>query len=145
MAATLPASSATRSSPPPPASTCSAAVVPRAARAPSSRRSAARSTTCWPTPGRSACFEHGSRPWGDWLRFWRERDQLAARVDLDDRTPLGRRRPFVRIVTDLDRLPEHLGVRRLPPVQVPGADQAELARRISAVVGIRVPVASGPR
>ena len=76
------------------------------------------------------CFEHGSRPWGDWLRFWRERDQLPARVDLDDSVRRwGGRRPFVRIVTDLDRLPEHLGVRRLPPVQVPGADQAELARR----------------
>ena len=91
------------------------------------------------------CFEHGSRPWGDWLRFWRERDQLPARVDLDDSVRRwGGRRPFVRIVTDLDRLPEHLGVRRLPPVQVPGADQAELARRISAVVGIRVPVAERP-
>ena len=91
------------------------------------------------------CFEHGSRPWGDWLRFWRERDQLPARVDLDDSVRRwGGRRPFVRIVTDLDHLPEHLGVRRLPPVQVPGADQAELARRISAVVGIRVPVAERP-
>ena len=91
------------------------------------------------------CFEHGSRPWGDWLRFWRERDQLPARVDLDDSVRRwGGRRPFVRIVTDLDQLPEHLGVRRLPPVQVPGADQAELARRISAVVGIRVPVAERP-
>lgn len=91
------------------------------------------------------CFEHGSRPWGDWLRFWRERDQLPARVDLDDSVRRwGGRRPFVRIVTDLDRLPQHLGVRRLPPVQVPGADQAELARRISAVVGIRVPVAERP-
>ena len=91
------------------------------------------------------CFEHGSRPWGDWLRFWRERDQLPARVDLDDSVRRwGGRRPFVRIVTDLDHLPEHLGVRRLPPVRVPGADQAELARRISAVVGIRVPVAERP-
>jgi hypothetical protein len=91
------------------------------------------------------CFEHGSKPWGDWLRFWRERDQLPARVDLDDSVHRwGGRRPFVRIVTDLDRLPEHVGVRRLPPVQVPGADQAELARRISSVVGIRVPVAERP-
>ncbi|MCY4728062.1 hypothetical protein NYO98_17395 [Nocardioides sp. STR2] len=91
------------------------------------------------------CFEHGSRPWGDWLRFWRERDQLPARVDLDDSVRRwGGRRPLVRVVTDLDQLPAHLGVRRLPEVRVPGADQAELARRISAVVGIRVPVAERP-
>ena len=91
------------------------------------------------------CFEHGSRPWGDWLRFWRERDQLPARVDLDECVRRwGGRRPFVRIVTDLDLLPGHVGVRRLPRVRVPGADQAELARRIAAVVGIRVPVADRP-
>jgi hypothetical protein len=91
------------------------------------------------------CFEHGSRPWVDWLRFWRERDQLPARVDLDDSVRRwGGRRPSVRIVTDLDHLPEQLGVRRLPRVRVPGADQAELARRISAVVGLRVPVAERP-
>lgn len=91
------------------------------------------------------CFEHGSRPWGDWLRFWRERDQLPPRVDLDDSVRRwGGRRPHVRIVTDLDQLPAHVGVRRLPEVRVPGADQAELARRISAVVGIRVPVDQRP-
>jgi hypothetical protein len=91
------------------------------------------------------CFEHGSRPWADWLRFWRERDQLPARVDLDESVRRwGGRRPLVRIVTDLDQLPAHVGVRRLPEVRVPGADQAELARRISAVVGIRVPVDERP-
>jgi len=91
------------------------------------------------------CFEHGSRPWHDWLRFWRERDQLPARVDLDDSVRRwGGRRPFVRVVTDLDQLAGHLGVRRLPRARVPGADQAELARRVSAVVGIRVPVVERP-
>lgn len=91
------------------------------------------------------CFEHGSKPWEDWLRFWRERDQLPARVDLRDSVRRWHgRRPFVRVVTDLDRLPRQVGVRRLPEVRVPGADQAELARRIAAVVGLRVPAAERP-
>lgn len=91
------------------------------------------------------CFEHGSRPWEDWLRFWRERDQLPARVDLLDSVHRWRgRRPLVRVVTDLELLPRQVGVRRLPDVRVPGADQAELARRVAAVVGLRVPVADRP-
>lgn len=91
------------------------------------------------------CFEHGTRPWEDWLRFWRERDQLPARVDLVDSVRRWHgRRPFVRVVTDLDRLPRQVGVRRLPEARVPGADQAELARRIAAVVGLRVPASERP-
>lgn len=91
------------------------------------------------------CFEHGSRPWADWLRFWRERDQLPARVDLVDSVRRwGGRRPFVRVVTDLTRLPGQVGVRHLPEVRTPGADQAELARRIAAVVGLRAPAAERP-
>ncbi|WP_210503294.1 hypothetical protein [Nocardioides xinjiangensis] len=91
------------------------------------------------------CFEHGSRPWEDWLRFWRQRDQLPARVDLGDSVRRWNgRRPFVRVVTDLDQLPRHLGVRHLPEVRVPGADQAELARRIAAVVGLRAPASERP-
>jgi hypothetical protein len=91
------------------------------------------------------CFEHGSRPWGDWLRFWVERDQLPARVDLVDSVHRwGGRRPFVRVVTDLAQLPGQVGVRHLPAVRTPGADQAELARRIAAVVGLRAPVAERP-
>ena len=91
------------------------------------------------------CFEHGSKPWADWLRFWRERDQLPARVDLVDSVRRwGARRPFARIVTDLERLPRQLGVRTLPQVRVPGGDQAELARRIAAVVGLRVPAHERP-
>ncbi len=91
------------------------------------------------------CFETGTKPWSEWLRFWRERDQLPARADL--LTSVRRwstRRPFVRIVTDLDRLPRQLGVRHLPDVHVPGADQAELARRVAAVVGLRVAAAERP-
>jgi hypothetical protein len=91
------------------------------------------------------CFEHGSRPWADWLRFWRERDQLPPRVDLVDSVRRrGGRRPFVRVVTDLDLLPGQVGVRHLPAVRTPGADQAELARRVAAVVGLRTPAAERP-
>lgn len=91
------------------------------------------------------CFETGTKPWSEWLRFWHERDQLPARADLV--ASVGRwhpRRPFVRIVTDLDRLPRQLGVRHLPQVPLPGADQAELARRVAAVVGLKVPAAQRP-
>jgi hypothetical protein len=91
------------------------------------------------------CFETGSTPWAEWLRFWRERDQLPARADLPASVRRWNpRRPFVRVVTDLDRMPRQVGVRRLPEVRVPGADQAELARRIAAVVGLRVPAAERP-
>jgi hypothetical protein len=91
------------------------------------------------------CFETGATPWTEWLRYWRERDQLPSRADL-----LGSvhrwhaRRPFVRVVTDLDRLPREVGARSLPPVRVPGADQAELARRIAAVLGLKVPAPERP-
>lgn len=91
------------------------------------------------------CFEHGTKPWPDWLRFWRERDQLPARADLAEAVRRwGPRRSLVRVVTDPDRLPAQLGVRRLPPVDVPGADRAELARRVAAVVGLRVPAPQRP-
>lgn len=91
------------------------------------------------------CFETGTKPWAEWLRFWRERDQLPARADLVASVRRwNARRPFVRIVTDLDRLPRQVGVRHLPDVRVPGADQAELARRIAAVVGLKVPAAERP-
>jgi len=91
------------------------------------------------------CFETGTKPWPEWLRFWRERDQLPARADLPASVRRwSGRRPFVRIVTDLDRLPHQVGVRRLPEVRVPGADQAELARRVAAVVGLKVPAEARP-
>ena len=91
------------------------------------------------------CFETGTGPWSQWLRFWHERDQLPARADLlASVRRFHPRRPVVRVVTDLDRLPSQLGVRHLPHVRVPGADQAELARRVAAVVGLRVPAAERP-
>jgi hypothetical protein len=91
------------------------------------------------------CFENGTLPWSEWLRFWRERDQLPARADLLDSVRRWHgRRPHVRIVTDLDRLPRQLGVRRLPLGPGPGADPAELARRVAAVVGLKVPAAARP-
>ncbi len=91
------------------------------------------------------CFETGTKPWSEWLRFWRERDQLPARADLLASVQRWHpRRPLVRVVTDLDRLPRQVGVRHLSPVRVPGADQAELARRVAAVVGLRVPAADRP-
>lgn len=91
------------------------------------------------------CFETGTKPWSEWLRFWRERDQLPARADLlASVRRWNARRPFVRIVTELDRLPRQVGVRRLPEVRVPGADQAELARRVAAVVGLKVPAEARP-
>ena len=91
------------------------------------------------------CFEHGTKPWDQWLRFWRERDQLPPRVDLVGSVRTwGGRGPLVRIVTDHARLPRQLGVRHLPEVVVPGADQAELARRIAAVVGLLVPADQRP-
>ena len=91
------------------------------------------------------CFETGATPWAEWLRFWRERDQLPDRADLVGSVRRWHgRRPFVRVVTDLDLLPRQVGVRSLPPVRVPGADQAELACRIAAVLGLRVPAAERP-
>jgi hypothetical protein len=91
------------------------------------------------------CFETGATPWAEWLRFWRERDQLPDRADLVGSVRRWHgRRPFVRVVTDLDLLPRQVGVRTLPSVRVPGADQAELARRVAAVVGLRVPAHERP-
>lgn len=91
------------------------------------------------------CFETGTKPWPEWLRFWRERDQLPARADLVDSVRRWHgRRPLVRVVTDLERLPRQVGVRHLPTVAVPGADQAELARRVAAVVGLKVPAEQRP-
>ncbi len=91
------------------------------------------------------CFETGAKPWSEWLRFWRERDQLPARADLFASLQRSHpRRSSVRVVTDVDQLPRQLGVRRLPHVSVPGSDQTELARRVAAVVGLKVPAADRP-
>lgn len=91
------------------------------------------------------CFEHGTRPWPEWLRFWRERDQLPPRLELAEVVARwSPRPPLVRVVTDAAHLARQLGVHRLSPVRVPSADQAELARRIAAVVGLLAPAHDRP-
>ena len=91
------------------------------------------------------CFEHGTKPWPDWLRYWREREQLPARADLAEAVRRVTHRPSaVRVVTDPAQLPRQLGVRRPPALTVPGADQAELARRVAAVLGLLVPSPDRP-
>ena len=91
------------------------------------------------------CFEHGAKPWPEWLRYWREREQLPDRADLAAAVRRWDPQPtHVRVVTDHAQLAQELGVRRLPPVVVPAADQAELARRVAAVVGLLVPAHERP-
>lgn len=91
------------------------------------------------------CFEHGTMPWLDWLRYWRERDQLPPRLDLATAAARWTHQPrLVRIVTDRSRLAGELGVRRVPPVTLPGADAAELSRRVAALVGLLVPADRRP-
>jgi hypothetical protein len=86
------------------------------------------------------CFERGSGAWLEWLRFWRQRGQLPPRVDLPAVAERHAASPDgVVVVLDPTALPEALGVRRLPPPHRPGADAAELARRIATVVGLLVP------
>lgn len=84
------------------------------------------------------CFERGSGGWLAWLRFWQQRGQLPPRIDL----PAVARRHLaqgrVTVVLDPSKLPKVLGVRRLPPPVRPGADAAELARRIATVIGLLV-------
>lgn len=85
------------------------------------------------------CFERGSGSWAAWLRFWRQRGDLPPRIDLPAvvarQKSLGRE---VRVVLDRAALPGLLGVRRLPVVRRPGADAAELARRVASVLGLLV-------
>ncbi len=86
------------------------------------------------------CFERGSGGWLEWLRFWQQRGDLPPRIDLP--AVVGRhlgRHPHVQVVLDRWALPELLGVRRMPPPIRPGADAAELARRIATVIGLLVP------
>ncbi len=86
------------------------------------------------------CFERGSGGWLEWLRFWQQRDDLPPRIDLASVAERRRaRHEHVKVVVDRSRLPKLLGVRRLPPPVRPGADAAELARRIATVVGLLVP------
>ncbi|UUZ61015.1 hypothetical protein [Nocardioides sp. B-3] len=83
------------------------------------------------------CFERGSGGWPEWLRFWQQRGELPPRIDLP--AVVDRQRGRVSVVLDRSQLPGLLGVRRLPPPTRPGADAAELARRIATVVGLLVP------
>lgn len=86
------------------------------------------------------CFERGSGGWLEWLRFWQQRDDLPPRIDLVSVAEHHRARHVrVQVVLDRSLLPSLLGVRRLPPPVRPGADAAELARRIATVVGLLVP------
>lgn len=86
------------------------------------------------------CFERGSGAWLEWLRFWRQRGQLPPRVDLPAVAERHAGSPGgVVVVLDPAALPDALGVRRLPAPRRPGADAAELARRIATVVGLLVP------
>ena len=85
------------------------------------------------------CFERGSGAWLEWLRFWQQRGGLPPRIDLvaiAERQRVAHR--SVKVVLDRSALPHVLGVRRLPPLARPGADAAELARRIATVVGLLV-------
>ena len=93
------------------------------------------------------CFERGSGAWPEWLRFWQQRDQLPPRLDLPAVAERHAASPGgVVVVLDASALPHALGVRRLPAPRRPGADAAELARRIATVVGLLVPpdAAGGP-
>lgn len=85
------------------------------------------------------CFDHGVARWEEWLEFWAGRDQVPGRLDLAEavRRAGVRRASRVRVVTSVD----HLGrtVARGAVAPLPGADAAELARRISMVARILVP------
>ncbi len=86
------------------------------------------------------CFERGSGGWLEWLRFWRQRGELPPRIDLPAVAERHQaQREHVQVVLDDSRLPRLLGVRTLPLPERPGADSAELARRIATVLGLLVP------
>ncbi len=91
------------------------------------------------------CFDDPAGPWSQWCAGAQRRDRVPPRADLArsahtwaERVGPGR----VRIVLDQARLPRLVGVRRLHPgPSLPdevGADGLELARRVSAVLGLLV-------
>ena len=127
------------------ASTCAAAAVPRAGRGPSWSPSAPRSTTCSPTPGPSAASSTAAS---------RGRSGCASGASATS-SPRASTSPTpyaagARAVPSSGSSPTSSGCparsayARLPQVRVPGADQAELARRVAAVVGLRVPAHERP-
>lgn len=87
-------------------------------------------------------FDEGGRSWPEWLAGAASNDRVPPRAHLvaAARTwsaRVGRRR--VEIVLDRERLPALLGVRRaLPAAPVYSADAVELARRVSAPLGLLV-------
>ena len=84
-------------------------------------------------------LREGLGGWLEWLRFWQQRGDLPPRIDLPAVAERHLARdPDVLVVLDRSALPELLGVRRLRPPSRPGADAAELARRIATVVGLLV-------
>jgi hypothetical protein len=87
------------------------------------------------------CFGDGGAGWRRWLDLLARRDALPPRADLlrIADTWSGRRG---RVVVALDpaAVPRLVGVRRLPEPPAPvAADAADLARRVSAVLGLLVP------
>lgn len=90
------------------------------------------------------CFGHKVGTWPEWLEHWRTREALPPRLDVP--RAVGEytdRRADVRVLTRLDRLPtvgaRQVGVRALAPLDVPGADASELARRVHHVLKVLVP------
>ncbi|MGN0065668.1 MAG: hypothetical protein ACI379_15635 [Nocardioides sp.] len=89
------------------------------------------------------CFGHKVGPWTEWLDHWRGREALPPRLDVPRAVAEYTDRPAdVRVLTRLDRLPRtgarQVGVRRLAPLDVPGAHAADLARRVNHVLKVLV-------
>ncbi len=82
------------------------------------------------------CFDDGVARWGDWLDFWSGRDQPPPRLDLAAAARSAGVCPRqVRVLTDSSAACAWAGA----PLQVPGADVADLARRIAGVLRILLP------
>ncbi|WP_139979805.1 hypothetical protein [Nocardioides litoris] len=90
----------------------------------------------------SRCFDEGGPDWSSWIGGATRRPTPPPRADLPDMAAtwaggLGAHR--VQVVLDHDRLPYALGTRRaLAPAPVPSADAAELARWVTAPLGLLV-------
>lgn len=96
-----------------------------------------------------ACFSGAVGPWPDWLESRRQRPRLPRAIDLAHQAQVWAQRRGspgnVHVLTGTDGLPPLLGVRSLPPTPpLPGATAAELARRVSNVLGLLVPADQRP-